>query len=318
MKNNINSSWRVRGAVLISVMLILSVLVVFVSYMVESQYILIRQASLFDKTENSFLASRRAETWAVSKLIKADNNNVAKDLFNFDSLTEPWSKDEMEVTEQGAKVTATLEDLQGRLNLNNLASGTASSFYPIFIRLLTGLGIDSPNLLAQAIIDWIDSDQNGIYEDIEYSNLVPQMRTSNQNLRSLSEIQKITGIDKVTYDLLIQYVTVLPGSDVKINLQTASLEMLKAILPDGQSSTKAIELHDDILENSFNTLLSLTRKHIDYAGKDDLVDIKSNYFELKTIVETPFNTFIYKTGFHRDILITDQKIKINTIFRERA
>jgi general secretion pathway protein K len=138
-----------------------------------------------------------------------------------------------------------LEDLQGRFNLNNLGR-TLDNGQPDpvpleqFQRLLASLNLETK--WAGLARDWIDADNqpgnpDGA-EDSVYTSQTPPYLTGNWPMTSPSELMALPGFDLARYQKLAPYVTALPAANVPINVCTAPGLVLDAIanLP-GEYST---------------------------------------------------------------------------------
>jgi len=86
-----------------------------------------------------------------------------------------------------------------------------------------------PGALAAAARDWIDTDTtpsgpDGV-EDLYYQGLETPYLAANGPIAHVSELRTVKSFDKKTYDILRQYVCVLPdGKDNKLNVNTIPME----------------------------------------------------------------------------------------------
>src|SRR5580692_221374 len=123
-----------------------------------------------------------------------------------------------------------LEDMQGRFNLNNLGRLTTVNGKQVqdpqpllqFQRLLVSLNLE-PKWAAIAR-DWIDADNvpgepDGA-EDSVYTSQSPPYLTGNWPMTSTSELLALPGFGLERYQKLAPYVTVLPTANAKINVCT--------------------------------------------------------------------------------------------------
>jgi general secretion pathway protein K len=132
-------------------------------------------------------------------------------------------------------LTASLEDLSGRFNLNSLvkADGTVNQTnFAAFQQLLTYLDIEPK--WAGYVVDWIDPDivpQNPDgAEDSVYMGQIPPYRTPNMYITSASEILALPGFGHDRYAKLAPYIVALP-IDAKLNICTAPGLVLDAFTP---------------------------------------------------------------------------------------
>ncbi|MGA2398778.1 MAG: type II secretion system minor pseudopilin GspK [Steroidobacteraceae bacterium] len=131
-----------------------------------------------------------------------------------------------------------IEDMQGRFNLNNLAHVITQNGQVVqdpqplqqFQRLLVAVGLE-PKWAAIAR-DWIDADDqpgepDGA-EDSVYTSQTPPYRTGNWPMMSPSELMNMPGFGADRYRKIAPYVTALPTATAKINICTASAQVLQS------------------------------------------------------------------------------------------
>jgi general secretion pathway protein K len=141
----------------------------------------------------------------------------------------------------GVMLTASLEDMQGRFNLNNLVKqdGTPDPVeVTAFEQLLAMLGLEPK--WAGYVVDWIDRDivpsvPDGA-EDSVYMGQTPPYRTPNRYITSASELLALPEFGRDRYVALAPYVTALPYG-VKLNVCTAKGPVLDAFLGHGDFSS---------------------------------------------------------------------------------
>lgn len=143
----------------------------------------------------------------------------------------------------GVRVTAQLEDLQGRFNLNSLVTAdgrTDPVSLQVFRRLLQRLDLEPE--WADRMADWIDADDQALAagaEDAAYSGARPAYRTPGRPITSIAELLALPDFGAARYARLAPFVAALPR-DAVINLCTASPQLLDA-LTDEQQWTGASE-----------------------------------------------------------------------------
>jgi general secretion pathway protein K len=138
----------------------------------------------------------------------------------------------------GVMLSAQLEDLQGRFNLNNLVNedGTPDTVQvAAFQQLLASLGLEPK--WAGYVVDWIDRDivpsiPDGA-EDSVYMGQVPPYRTPNRYITSASELLALPAFGRDRYLALAPYVVALPWG-TKLNICTAKGPVLDAFLGHGE------------------------------------------------------------------------------------
>jgi general secretion pathway protein K len=133
-----------------------------------------------------------------------------------------------------------VEDMQGRFNLNNLGRTLPTGQpdpQPLeqFQRLLVSVGVE-PKFAALAR-DWIDADSNPTEpdgaEDSVYTAQTPPYLTGNWPMTSPSELMALPGFDLGRYLKIAPYVTALPTANAQINICTASAFVLESLWPTG-------------------------------------------------------------------------------------
>jgi general secretion pathway protein K len=187
--------------------------------------------------DQSILVGQAAESlaaWGLQEVAHA-NNNADHSIY----IGQGWDKPvgPVEVVPD-VMLTASLEDMQGRFNLNSLVKqdGTPDQVaIAAFQQLLNSLGIEPK--WAGYIVDWIDPDivpsnPDGA-EDSVYLGQAPPYRTPNMYITSTTELLALPGFGKDRYKLLSPFITALP-TDAKINVCTAPGHVLDAFIPGRQ------------------------------------------------------------------------------------
>lgn len=170
-----------------------------------------------------------------------------------DDLGEIWAQQATPYPlDEGGWLVGSLQDLQGRFNLNTLAqapaeagSGDATERYTpaetFFIRLLQALpelplGQAEAVAVTRAIGDWLDEDSNvRVYgaEDDLYSGQTPPYRAANRPMASVSELRAVANVTPQLYRALAPLVTVWPRTPAALNINTAALPLLRAVNGNG-------------------------------------------------------------------------------------
>jgi type II secretory pathway component PulK len=213
--------------------------------------------------ENAMTARRGTATYAFDEALLISEGAEAlaayglKQLYQSDPThTYPgqgWDKPvgPFEVV-PGVMLQASLEDLQGRFNLNNLVRGDGTpdpTNVAAFTKLLELVGLETK--WTGLIIDWIDVDivpQNPDgAEDSVYMGQTPPYRTPNRYITSTSELLALPGFGRDRYLAIAPYVTALPNG-YKINVCTAKDKVLDAFLPAGQTEYSASANADQLVK----------------------------------------------------------------------
>ncbi len=246
----------------------------------------IRRASTLIDGERAWWYAQGLESW-VRRILAQDAEKDAA----VDSLNETWARpvDYLPV-EQGA-LRGRLIDLQGRFNLNNLASAQPQKYQQQLLRLFQNIeGLDSSQAqpLAEAIGDWIDSNQvpNGAggAEDTDYLGLPQPYRAANQAMASPTELLAIKGMTPAIYQKLSPFVCTLPigtaRTATKINVNTAELPVLLALSPTVDRGKLDLFLRDRLKEPAKSVQELQTKGTLPADVTPDLVDVKTQFFLL--------------------------------------
>jgi general secretion pathway protein K len=270
---------RQRGVALVTAILIVAIVTAVAAKIAFAHQVWFRQMENVSDRGATDLLRRAALHWAsVALLDDASQNSI-------DHLGEPWAQGLPVLPVEGGAIKVTIEDAQGRFNLNNLVQNNQPSpgDVAIFQRLLVQLKLDP--FLANAVLDWIDTDSNvtspGGAEDVDYLTLKTPYRAANQPFTSVEELRLVKGFDAKTVLTLLPFVTVLPaGARTAINVNTASPELLAAIA--NRDLAWAQRLAENRAENPMKNAADFS-KQLQLPPnapplQTGLVDVKTDYF----------------------------------------
>jgi general secretion pathway protein K len=169
-----------------------------------------------------------------------------------DTLREVWAQPPQPYPlDEGGWLVGSLEDLQGRFNLNSLAAGppgpgestTYSPAQATFIRLLQALPLGDRPLdtftavaIMESVADWIDADQDPRLNGAEtsyYVGLSPPYAPADQPMASVSELRAVANVTPGIYEALRPHVTVWPRQPTAMNIHTMGLPVLQSLNVDG-------------------------------------------------------------------------------------
>ncbi len=255
------------GVVLIVVILAVVLMVTLLAIMIEDQHIFVRRLSNQKVSEQGYQYAQGVNAWAA-RVLNDDENRVVdhldekwgkfgrpeeeeseggseSDSFSLDRSTERARAEAKEDEEEEAVIDFGIEgieysidDLQGRFNLNNLAvkePQQAAGQKRIFINLLELLEIgefDQRESLHGALVDWIDENEattaNG-FESSDYNVKNTPYYAADQKLTSMGELRFVEGFTAEIINKLKPHVTVLPVESAKININTTTPEVLASL-----------------------------------------------------------------------------------------
>jgi general secretion pathway protein K len=128
----------------------------------------------------------------------------------------------------GGEITATMSDLNGRFNLNNLSPGFAQhAIWEGKFRLLLGaLKLDPA--LTDVVVDWMSADAAGGTGDNFYLAQPVPYRSAKNIFFHISELRLLKGVNGDVYAQLAPYVSALPPGTL-INVNTAKVPVLMTL-----------------------------------------------------------------------------------------
>ena len=267
------------GLALITAMLVVAIVATIAAYLSLGQQVWLRQVqNLVDRSQANSMR-HAALDFIGALLLRQDTNNI-------DHLGEIWATGLPPLPYEGGVITAQITDAQSFFNLNSIVRNNAASVpdRDVFKRLLQSLKL-SPDL-SEALIDWIDNNQQTIAsgaEDVEYLASTRPYRTADQTLTSVDELRLIKGFEPEIVEQLRPFVTVLPQATA-INVNTAQEKVLEALfnLPAGAAKalvdTRKTKPFDDQaeLQNALPPGQQI---------QPSLIDYKTSYFQVTLSVQ---------------------------------
>ncbi len=216
-----------RGVALITAMLISALAAMIASDMAWNSSLDLRRTMVLLQRDQAVQVALGAESW-VRMILSQDAQDTQTD-----TLGDIWAQELPPLPIDGGDVFGSIEDLQGRFNINNLVDAQGRVDQPSlqqFQRLLAVLELDPR--IAGAVVDWLDPDQDPQMpegaEDATYTSVLPPYRTADGMLTSISELAAVHGIDKAAFEVLAPYLTALPVR-TEINANTAPPAILRSL-----------------------------------------------------------------------------------------
>jgi len=221
-----------RGMALLTVLFILAIASIALVAMSSSRQLDIRRTENLLRSAQGMDTVYGLESWAGKTLTEDAQKNKS------DSYEEAWARVLPETAVPGGSMTAAIEDLQGRFNLNNLLVDGEPSGLDIerLRQLMISLKINPKPI--DAILDWLDTDSKIRYpngaEDETYMDKATPYRSANRLFSDVSELLLVHGISRDNYQRLLPYIYVA-DTYAPINVNTADkliLHSLVANFPD--------------------------------------------------------------------------------------
>ena len=233
-----NAADSQRGVALIMAIIVVAIGTMIAVNLMWRETLDMRRTEAALAADQGLMYVQGAEAWAAD-ILRQD----LVDSPDSDHLGEVWALElpPLPVDENGGTIAGRLEDLQGRVNLDNLigAGGKGNKLMLAqFERLL--VSVEADPALAGAVVDWLDPDTDLRFptggEDVVYSDGEPPYRTANSMITSTSELMAVAGFDRDTYRRLAPYITVLPAG-TKLNVNTASDVVLASLFDNNDLAT---------------------------------------------------------------------------------
>jgi general secretion pathway protein K len=295
-------SRRQRGIALLTALILVALATIAAVAIGFSSALTTRRSAAVFTVEEGLQLGAGAEALAAY-LLKQDARNSRQD-----SLDEDWAQPYGPVElEAGAVLEATIDDQQGRFNVNNLITvgGVADpDARAQFERLLGLLGLDTR--FAVLLTDWIDTDQDPTLpdgaEDGMYLSQPAPYRAPNMPITSITELLALPGMTRAMFDRLAPYITALPPGQT-VNLCTAPGFVLDALTPGQQQ----FSLDDKLLterrrSGCFPTLLEFQAQMspAQFAAVQRYVGENSHYFRLRSWISIGTTRFTLYSLLQRD------------------
>jgi general secretion pathway protein K len=289
-----------RGVALIIALVLVALATVLATKLSFDGFLELRRTTGMMAAEQALHFGLGAEALAADVLMQDAQTSA-----QYTTLAGPWAQatqplpitpDNNPEGEPIGTMQGSLEDMQGRFNLNNLArlgaDGVTEDPVPLlqFQRLLTSVGVEPK--WAGLARDWLDQDEavgnpDGA-EDSVYTSQTPPYRTGNWPMLSPTELMNLPGFGADRYRKIAPYVTALPSANTTINLCTAPALVLESLADglSGEWSNSPAVLTGERKTGCFPDMKTFTNVIGPKAGANigTLVGTQSKYFELTTRV----------------------------------
>ena len=297
----VNPKHKQQGVALITALLIAALVTVAAVAMASRQQLDIRRTGNMLEADQAYMYALAAEAWAT-QMLKQDKKET-----QIDTLTEDWAIKLPPIPIEGGVITGSVEDLQGRFNLNNLIdtssggnsdngnsdNGNGKNNKPdqVQIKILQSLleqvsfideKVELSPFIANRVADWVDANLNALAdgaEDLLYLGLDIPYRAANRLMASPSELAAVAGLSLRDVSTLLPLVAALPVNTV-INVNTAP-EMVLLGLHDDITPRIAAELAAIRVNTAFETTGEFVKKlkdDYDITLDPKLAGVSSEYF----------------------------------------
>jgi general secretion pathway protein K len=214
---------RQRGVALLVALLVVALATVLIAALLDRGELTAARTRNGLRTAQAESYAQGLEVYAAHVLLQ-DNENGS----HTDTSGDIWSVPLPPTPVPGGEITATMSDLDGRFNLNNLSPANPQHdiWQMKFGLLLKALKLDPT--LATVVSDWMNTGSSVQTGDAYYLDQpVPYRRARNIFLH-VSELRLLKGVSGEVYAQLAPYVSALPPRTL-INVNTASVPVLMTI-----------------------------------------------------------------------------------------
>ncbi|CAB1213231.1 type II secretion system minor pseudopilin GspK [Acinetobacter bouvetii] len=309
-----------QGIALITILVMVALATILAATIAKRQANTAENTAYLMRQNQSLLYAKSAEAF-FSELLVDDAENAGE----VDHLQENWAKPMPAFPVEDGYVSGVLQDESGKFNLNSLVNddGTPNPLAKAwFEKLLLRVGL--PEQLSEAVIDWQDADDETIgamgAEASYYQGLPQGYLAPNKKFHSVEELKLVRGFEGKKYLQIADYVTAVPTSDSKVNINTAPAMVLVSLDPklNINQVQQAIQQRQAKLEHfsNLNELWAIEPfsqvSDENRNAVNDLLGVQSNYFKAKIEVLLSER----KRQFSTDLLRKDQTVSV--IYRSMA
>ena len=231
-----------RGIALLIALLTVALAAVLIAGLLDRGELALARTRNALRGEQAEAYAQALEAYAARILIKDLDDGEQ------DDHSDLWASPLPPQQVPGGVMLASLTDLNGCFNLNNLGAGDDGTWLTMFGRLLAAVGVDAE--IATAVKDWIGptDSADGFYlaQPLPY-------RSAQRAFAHVSELRLVRGVTGEVYARLAPYVCALPPG-TRINANTASVPVLQtlgiskaqaeSVWQGGQAHLTAQSLHD--------------------------------------------------------------------------
>ncbi|AYQ56482.1 General secretion pathway protein K [Bathymodiolus thermophilus thioautotrophic gill symbiont] len=269
-----------KGVVLISVLIIVAMISLVVNMMWQQQALSLKNTenSIYTQQAVNYLYSM--ESW-VKSILKKDDHKI-------DELGEDWATTIPPIPVPNGTIEGKIFDLQARFNINKLLQ-TKKDESRVYIDPDYRGFLDMLNTMLEQ-----DYMSDPILEHINAQQSLPKFE-------HISQLKLVEGISLKNYLKIRPYLYAYENIEAKVNINTASEEVITALYPDsveeiisGRPFKSTDDVYKIIRKPLTGTALRQAKKKF-----ETLIDIKSDYFLLEANVNINDIHLKAQTLFHR-------------------
>ncbi|MDY0189483.1 MAG: type II secretion system minor pseudopilin GspK [Desulfuromonas sp.] len=270
-----------NGMVLLLVLFITALLAALLSELAFSTLVDLRLAETYRDSSSAYYLAKGGIQ--VGSMVLADDDN------DYDGDNELWAQgiSNYPVGDIGL-VSISITALDGKININRLISTSGNIDVVVkdrCLRLFNILEIDTAEEHIDALIDWMDSDNDPQPLGVEseyYASQTPSSFCKNAPLDTLDELQLVAGFTQEEVDKLRPHLSVYGGD--KIHLNSASAEVLYALAEEMEisSAEEIVAWRNDNPFQAVEELKLLPNWESFYWAVNSFLDVKAQYYRIDT------------------------------------
>jgi general secretion pathway protein K len=250
-----------RGVALLATMLAVALLTILIMDFTTSTTNAYRAAANQANQMRAYYLARSAVNVGLALMADDARKSARSNQPRVDSLQSIWALPLPPLPLGGGWANLSIVDEGRKLNINQLVAPNGQvnePFEETLTRLLTILGID-PAVIVPSLIDWLDPDSvvspDGAESDY-YLRLTPPYEARNGPMPTIGDLRMVRGIDEGIFRRLRNFLTTTPS--VRVNINTASPEVLMAVVPQLQESPSALKsILEERVNHPFETLAAV-------------------------------------------------------------
>ncbi|MGH8173466.1 MAG: type II secretion system minor pseudopilin GspK [Rhodanobacteraceae bacterium] len=223
---------RERGIALLVALLTVALATILIAGLLDRGELALARTRNTLRGEQAQAYAQGLEAYAAEILMKDHDDDAS-----LDTSTDIWALPLPPQQVPGGIISATVRDMNGCFNLNNLSSDNPDRtiWRAVFRRLLAVRGVSAD--LEEAVSSWLDEQGSADSADTYYLSLPVPYRRGRHAFAHVSELRLVRGVGSEVYAQLAPHVCALP-TGTKLNVNTATVPVLQA-LGEGNGMTQA-------------------------------------------------------------------------------
>jgi general secretion pathway protein K len=310
------STNRQRGVALLATMMAVALLTILIMDFTTSTSVAYRSAANQANQVRAYYLARSAVTVGLALIAQDARKSALSNAPRVDSFQSIWALPFPSLPIGGGWASLAVVDEARKLNINQLVAPNGQVNQPFaetLTRLLTILGID-PTVIVPSLVDWLDPDSVMTPEGAEsdyYLRLIPPYEARNAPMPTIGDLRLVRGITEPIFQRLSKFLTTTPS--VRVNLNTASPEVLMAVAPQLQESPSLLQsILEQRVKQPFTDLTQITAMLGQGSGASTLpstLSTTSDYFTVNGVgsfagTRTFVSAVIRRTGPGPQLLLS--------------